>query len=52
MNLAREKSLPLIYIENLQENGRYIGYRQMGFGAPDFIRAVQQSLGPGDIRRI
>ncbi|MBT8065097.1 MAG: hypothetical protein KJN94_08760 [Gammaproteobacteria bacterium] len=52
MALARERSLPLIYLENLQKDGRYIGYRQMGYGPPEFVQAVQRSIGPSDIRVI
>lgn len=52
MAYAREQNRPLLFLENLFEDGKFIGYKQTGYGPPDFVQAVKNSIGLGDVRLI
>ncbi len=49
MALSREEFLPLLFCEYLQKDDRYIGIRNIGYGPPSFVNAVQTEVGPEDI---
>jgi hypothetical protein len=40
---------PMIFTEHLMEAGRFSGWRQRGFGPPEFARAVQSAISPEDL---
>lgn len=46
---AREKKIPLLFQENLLENGRYTKIRNMGYGPPAFLEQVKLAIGPEDV---
>ena len=49
MAYSREHSIPLLLKENLLKDGRYIGYKKIGYGPPWFIHAVEHELVPDDV---
>jgi len=52
MNYARDQLVPLLYGENLFEDGEYSGWKQLGFGPPEFARAVKETIGQDDIWKL
>ena len=50
MAYAKAQSIPLVYIENLHENGVYTHFKRSGYGPLDFIRFIQDSTEPFDSR--
>ena len=46
MTYARAQSIPLVFIENLHDNGVYTHYKRSGFGPLEFIRSIQESTEP------
>ena len=49
---AREQGIPLIFHERLMEDGKYAGFRKIGYGPKDFVAAVKLGIGPEDICRM
>jgi hypothetical protein len=49
LEFSREQSTPLIFIEFLVEDGKYMGKRKTGYGPPSFIHAVETEVEPEDI---
>jgi hypothetical protein len=41
--------IPMIYFENLLENGKYLGRKKFGYGSPDFVEEVKACIAPDDI---
>jgi hypothetical protein len=52
MAFAKRKSIPLVWIENLHENGRYTRFKRSAYGPADFVRAVTAPAETLDIRCI
>lgn len=52
MAFSREQSIPLIFCEHISENGKFVGKRQIGFGPPSFIHAVETEIEPEDIMQL
>lgn len=52
MAFAREKKIPLTFLEFIRAEGSYTGYKSMGYGPPDFVAEVKNGLGPEDIQII
>ena len=46
---TRESSVPLIFGERLYEDGKYLGIKRIGYGPPDFLRAVEAEIAPEDV---
>ena len=49
---AQKTSVPLIFTENLAENGSITGQKVRGYGPPWFIKAVKMEIKPEDIIRL
>jgi hypothetical protein len=49
MAYSREHSIPLIFYENLIENGLFTGVKRTGYGPSSFVHAVQNEIKPEDI---
>lgn len=52
MDYARRQSLPLVWIENLHNNGVYTHFKRSAFGPADFVRAITAPSETLDIRQI
>lgn len=52
MKFAKKRSVPLVYIENLLENGRYSHFKRSGYGPLEFLEAVRDADIPLNIREI
>lgn len=52
MRLAREQSMPLIYIENFHENGEYTHFSRSGYGPRDFVEAITRDTSALDLKQI
>ncbi|MGB5326953.1 MAG: hypothetical protein WBO58_01905 [Gammaproteobacteria bacterium] len=50
MAYAKTQSIPLVYIENLHENGVYTHFKRSGYGPLDFIRSIQNATEPFNLR--
>ena len=48
MNYARNKPIPLIFVEHFFEDGKYNGYKRTGYGPPSFIQAVNTEIDSED----
>ena len=49
MALAQKIALPLLYWENVREQGKYVRQEQSGYGPPAFVQAVKSAGGTVDI---
>ena len=49
MAFSREQSLPLLFVEYLMRDEKFIGIKKKGYGPPSFIRAVETEVEPEDI---
>jgi hypothetical protein len=49
---ARERQMPLLFLENIFEDGRFKARKQTGYGPPDFVQAVRNAIGLQDIEFI
>jgi hypothetical protein len=49
MDFARRNALPLLYWENIREQGAYVRQEQSGYGPPSFVQAVKSAGGTVDI---
>jgi hypothetical protein len=49
MAYSREHSLPLLFCEYINRNGRFIGEKNLGYGPPSFVRAVETEVEPEDV---
>lgn len=47
---ARQQMTPLIFIENLHQNGVYTHFKRSGFGPLEFVQAITSSSGALDIQ--
>ena len=47
---ARQQMTPLIFIENLHQNGVYTHFKRSGFGPLEFVQAITSSSGKLDIQ--
>lgn len=52
MAYARQQAIPLVWVENLHENGVYTHFKRSGYGPLEFVRAITDSAEQLDIRRI
>ena len=52
MLVSRQQSLPLVWIENLHDNGVYTHFKRSAFGPAAFVRAITSNANPLDIRSI
>jgi len=50
MAYAREHKIPLMYRENLMEEGKLPGHKRLGYGPPAFLEAVKNSMSLDDIK--
>ncbi len=48
MAFTRHHSVPMIYFENLRENGQFTGRKQLGYGPPSFTEAFNTCITPAD----
>ena len=49
MVFASKESIPLIFVEYLFKDEKYIGVKQTGYGPPSFVQAVKTMLLPEDV---
>lgn len=49
MAYAVKRGIPLIYQENLLEDGEFGAAKLLGFGPPNFVHAVKHAISPEDI---
>ena len=52
MAFAKQHTTPLVYIENLHDNGVYTHFSRSGFGPLDFVQSIKSSAEPFDDRDI
>jgi len=52
MAYSRERLLPLIFTENIFENGQYVSRKLIGYGPPPFVEAVKNAVTAEDIFRL
>lgn len=52
MAYSRQHSIPLLFCENLLQEGKYTGKKSLGYGPPSFIHAVKTELEPEDIWKL
>ena len=46
---SRQRLIPLLFLEHLFKDGKYIGRKYLGFGPQSFIRAVEVEVEPEDV---
>jgi hypothetical protein len=49
MAYTRTHLVPLLYYENIFENGKAVARKRFGFGPPSFIHAVKTEIGRKDV---
>ena len=49
MAYSRENRIPLIFAENVFEDGKFVSKRDRGYGPPAFIQAVKNAISTEDI---
>ena len=52
MAYAKEQSLPLVWVENIHENGVYQRFKRSAYGPIDFVRAITDPSETLDISRL
>jgi len=48
---ARENNIPLLFQKNLLKDGKYHGFKNLGYGPPPFLERVKLNIDPDDIMR-
>lgn len=48
-NYARDNRIPLIFVENVFRDGRWVAVKRTGYGPPDFVHAVKNEIVPTDV---
>lgn len=49
MSYSRKNNIPLIFMENTFENGKFIEKKETGYGPPVFIQAVRNAIKTEDV---
>jgi hypothetical protein len=49
---ALKKGIPLMFQENHVKNDEFAEMKILGYGPPDFVHAVQNAIGPGDVLKL
>jgi hypothetical protein len=52
MGYTRKTLIPLLFIEWIEENGKFIGQRHRGYGPPAFIQAVKTNFSSEDVIKL
>lgn len=50
LSFSRKVNIPLIFFENVFENGEFLVKKQTGYGPPSFVEKVRNSIGSEDIQ--